>query len=150
MLPCLFGVGRLAFGTPFVATSVVKGTRLSDIETFTPAVRDAALKSLSHIHALGVAHGDIGLDNLLLVVGDTGALGSDDDPSGSGSPVETSSLQLLNTPAGSQSSSDEISSDSLPSHHRPSVVILDLGRAYVCSEPEVLVWEMDDLKRLME
>lgn len=155
VLPRLFGAGRLAFGTPFVATSVVKGTRLSDMQTFAPAVRDAARASLARIHALGVAHGDIGLDNLLLVLDGRDAMGSDDGSSGSGSPVETPSLQPLRPALNDVStdisgSSDGTSSVSPHSHQHPSVVILDLGRAYVCSEPEELVWEMGKLNRLLE
>ena len=168
MLPSLFGAGRLAFGTPFIATSVVQGTRLSDLQTLTPAVCDAARLSLSRIHALGVAHGDIGLDNLMLVVGDSDATGRDDDQSGSGSPVESSSLQALrptpdNNASGNSGSSDGTNSGSPRSHQNTSshcggslcpqyisVMIVDLGRAYACSEPEELVWEMNKLNRLLE
>ena len=168
VLPNLFGAGRLAFGTPFVATSVVRGARLSDLQAFTPAVCDAARLSLSRIHALGVAHGDIGLDNLMLVVGDSNATGSDDDLSGSGSPVESSSLQALrptpdNNASGDLGSSEGTNSGSPRSQQntsshcggslRPqpiSVVIVDLGRAYVCLEPEELVWEMNKLDWLLE
>ena len=156
MLPILFGAGRLAFGTPFVATSVVRGARLSDLQSFTPAVCDAARMSLSRIHALGVAHGDIGLDNLLLVAGGTDAEGSDDNPSGSGSPVETFFLQplrpALDTTTGDlgSGSGNGTSSGSPSSHRHTSVVIVDLGRAYVCLEPEELAWEMDKLNRLLE
>ena len=171
MLPILFSAGRLAFGTPFVATSVVRGARLSELQTFTPAVCDAARMSLSRIHAFGVAHGDIGLDNLLLVAGGIDAVGSDDKSIGSRrSPVETSSLQslrpALDTSTGDlgSGSSDGTSSGSPHAHqhtstHRGgspyshqhiSVMILDLGRAYVCLEPEELIWEMDKLNRLLE
>ena len=151
VLPCLFGVGRLAFGTPFVATSVVQGTRLSDIQTFTPAVCDAALKSLSRIHALGVGHGDISLSNLMLVAGDRVAVGSDDDLTGSsGSPDETAFLQPLDNAAGSPLRSDGTSSSDCPhSHQHTTVVILDLGRAYMCLEPKELDEEMNDLKQLL-
>lgn len=168
VLPSLFGAGRLAFGTPFVATSVVRGTRLSDLQTFTPAVCDAARLSLSRIHALGVVHGDIGLDNLMLVVGDSNAAGRDDDPSGSGSPVESSSFRALrptpdNASGDSGSSSDGANNGNPRSHQNASshcggslcpqhisVVIVDLGRAYVCLEPEEFVWEMNKLNRLLE
>ena len=157
VLPSLFGAGRLAsiaFGTPFVATSVVQGTRLSDLQSITPTVRKAARLSLSRIHALGVAHGDIGLDNLLLTVAGGSDTTGSDDRSGSGSPVDSSSFQPLSRPAfgsptGGLGSSDGSSGGS-PGTQHTSVVILDLGRAYVCLQPEELVWEMDKLDRLLE
>jgi hypothetical protein len=67
VIPTLFGVGRLWFGASFIATSLVRGSCLADLPpSLPPSVRQAAQAALSCLHAKGVIHGDITLNNLMV------------------------------------------------------------------------------------
>lgn len=132
VIPRLFGAGRLAFGTPFLATSFVHGTSLSMLQDIPQAVRNAACSSLSSIHALGVAHGDVGLNNLLLVM--------TDDSMERGLPA-------IRTTGRCRGGDGEPCPPSAVKH--VSVVVLDLGKAYVCHDREELTREMESFERLL-
>lgn len=66
VIPALFGVGRLWFGAPFIATSLIRGSCLADLPSPPPPVRRAARAALSCLHAEGVIHGDLTLWNLMV------------------------------------------------------------------------------------
>ena len=164
VLPMLFGAGRLSLGTPFVMTSLVKGIPLSDLLEIPLAVRVAARTALARIHALGAAHGDIRLANMLLVEGH-GTRGGGDKSDSSSSLVESSCPAPLygQTPdigsvdsdgesggSGSGMGAGEQGVDDSSCHkQRSTVVVVDLGRAYTDARPEECAWEMARLESLL-
>lgn len=76
-IPELYGIGRHHLGQPFVATSLVRGTCLSSLSYIDEEVMKAAQLALSRVHRLGVLHGDISLENMMLVdVGEEGSTAS--------------------------------------------------------------------------
>ncbi len=69
VIPELLAIGRLApayKGLSFLAVSFVPGKRLSAMK-ITPDVSAAAVSAVQRLHSCGVVHGDLTLDNMLLL-----------------------------------------------------------------------------------
>ena len=169
VLPTLFGAGRLSLGTPFVMTSLVKGTPLSDLLEIPLAVRVAARTALARIHALGAAHGDIRLANMLLVDGHDTSGGDKSNKGDISSGLFESSCPVplcgqipdvgngnFGSDGGSGGSGSGIGAgeqeagyNSSCPQQRSIVVVVDLGRAYMGARPKEYAWEMARLKSLL-
>jgi tRNA A-37 threonylcarbamoyl transferase component Bud32 len=69
VVPHLLSVGRLVAGVHFIATRLIPGTPLSSLPTVPAPVADAAVHALSRAHEAhtGFIHGDIRLQNIMLV-----------------------------------------------------------------------------------
>jgi len=72
VIPTFLGTGQVPLtGTGFLLTSLVEGKPLSSITCLDPRkgkeVAEAARQALSLIHKHGVAHGDVRLQNILLL-----------------------------------------------------------------------------------
>lgn len=73
VIPTYLGIGRIPLtGSGFILTSLVKGRPLSclDEKERVKEVAEAARQALSLIHQRGVAHGDVRLENILLLDND--------------------------------------------------------------------------------
>ena len=69
VVPFLAGVGQLPSGHMFVATSLIRGVSLADLPGagIKSSVRTAARAAVARLHAMGVVHGDLTLENMLWV-----------------------------------------------------------------------------------
>ena len=144
IIPTLFGIGRDRHGTPFLATSLVRGTSLSALLPcgIPSAVRKAAVLALSRFHKEGALHGDVTLNNMILesqydshkagvvaaaavVQGSTGGTGTSAgiESGGCGGPKEE--------PA------------------KAHVVIIDFGRSSIGASREEMDQEMTRLRRIL-
>ena len=134
MIPKLFGVGRLwVLGTPFLATSLVRGTCFSDLAYISAEVSHAAQLSLACIHEKGAVHGDITLANLMLVA-------EDPQDSGSSGPDTSSMCNYESTGGGGCSDDVQVA---------PRVMIVDFGRSYVGASREERAKEAERLQRIL-
>jgi hypothetical protein len=78
VIPTLLGAGHLLGFVPFIATTTVLGTPLSQLTRLGPHIAAAALSALNRLHSIsGFLHGDLHLGNVLLLQapggGDTAA-----------------------------------------------------------------------------
>ena len=82
VVPCLLGAGHLTAGACYLAVARVEGPLLSGLPQIGPAVAAAAVCALGRLHSshAGFLHGDIRLQNVMLVRGCTAVgAGSADD-----------------------------------------------------------------------
>ena len=143
VIPKLFGIGRHWHGTPFLATSLVRGTCLSALLPYgiPSTVRKAAVLSLSRFHREGALHGDITLNNMIVEsqdedhkAGVDAAVGVEGGAGGTG------------TTAGTENGGGGGPKEA-PSAAR--VVILDFGRSSICASREEMNKEMTRLRRIL-
>ena len=143
VIPKLFGIGRHWHGTPFLATSLVRGTCLSALLPYgiPSAVRKAAVLALSRFHREGALHGDVTLNNMIVEsqdgdhkAGVDAAVGVEGGAGGTG------------TTAGTESGGGG-------PKERPAsaarVVILDFGRSSMGASREEMNKEMTRLRRIL-
>ncbi len=109
VLPELLGVGSLVLGGAVLVMTYVAGTPLSRLPQISAEVAEAAETALAEVHKRGVAHGDIRLENFVLLAAPATAA----------------------APVGDVASSSEGGSGSAGSSGGVRVVLLDLGCAYV-------------------
>jgi len=142
VIPKLFGIGRSRNGTPFLATSLVRGTCLSALLPYgiPSAVRKAAILALSRFHKEGALHGDITLNNMILESQDDAGYDHNDGAvaaavvgaGGTGASVGTESSGPKEQPATAR-----------------RVVILDFGRSSIGASCEKMNQEMTRLRRIL-
>lgn len=127
-VPQLLGVGHLYLGVHYLATAMVHGQPLSCVQPLTREVAAAAGRALAQVHAAhpGLLHGDVRLQNILLV---------------------TSSSQL---PAGEASSSGSSSGGSSSSEPSLECKVVDFGASSWDGSPAAQQQEVRQLIRLME
>lgn len=117
-------------------TSLVRGQRLADLTLITPNVRKAAKYALTLFHQQGAAHGDVTLQNLILVSDPPDRIGG-----------TSQGCSTCSSSAGGRES--EVGAVAFESAHRARVVIIDLGRAYVGASGDEQSEEMARLCRLL-
>ena len=141
VIPKLLGVGRHWLGTPFLATSLVRGTSLSALLTYgiPSAVRKAAVLALSRFHKEGVLHGDVTLNNMIL------ESQYDHHKAGTATVVQ-GSTGGTGTSAGTESGGCGGPKEEPAKAH---VVIIDFGRSSIGASREEMDQEMTRLRRIL-
>ena len=144
IIPKLFGIGRNQHGTPFLATSLVRGSCLSDLLPYgiPSAVRKAAVLALSRLHKEGALHGDVTLNNMIHESQDEGHKAG----------VVAAAAVVEGSAAGTDSSSGaEGGGGSGPKGQQATarVVILDFGRSSIGASREEMNKEMTRLRRIL-
>ena len=142
VIPKLFGIGRSRRGTPFLATSLVRGTCLSALLPYgiPSAVRKAAVLALSRFHKEGALHGDVTLNNMILE--------SQDDDHKAG---VVAAAAVVEVGAGGTSSSCVGPRVGGPKEQPATarVVILDFGRSSIDASREEMNQEITRLRRIL-
>lgn len=137
--------------------SLVAGTPLSALSRITPEVRAAAGAALRHIHAAGVAHGDLRRANIMVLRQPRDSACGSGDTMSVCSTSGSSDSQLLDA-AGAGMSHCEAQSEgrsspgcdgALAGGGGVRVVIVDLGRARLNASRATLQEEERYLQRLL-
>jgi len=145
VIPKLFGIGRSRHGTPFLATSLVRGTCLSALlpRGIPSAVRKAAVLALSRFHKEGALHGDITLNNMILESQDDAGYDHNDS---------AVAAAVVEVGAGGTGAS-VVGTESGGPKEQPAttrrVVILDFGRSSIGASCEEMNQEMTRLRRIL-
>ena len=141
VIPKLFGIGRSRHGTPFLATSLVRGACLSALLPYgiPSTVRKAAVLALSRLHKEGALHGDVTLNNMILE--------SQDDDHQAGVVVATAVDEVSAGGTGSSLVTESGGPKEQPSTAR--VFILDFGRSSIGASREEMNQEITRLRRIL-
>lgn len=144
-IPRLLAVGHMPLGCAFLATQLVVGVPLSSLHTIPPAVCVAAEAVLGVVHALGVALGDVRLQNFLL---DTASVQGSADMSAAATAAGGSGASGGRSGPGA-SRVGVGAGVSVAMAQPPRVVLVDFGRAYMHAPPAVLSMERSQLLALL-